>query len=168
LPSDYFATPFIVYYPDRTVGVGMLRDGAIAASFRRPHYLGPDQPGGGYSNFDQQLPVSDKPHYKGKVIVLIDERAISQSEHTALFFKAAADPRFVGTPTTGANGDVTWIALPGGLSVSFTGHDVRYPDGRQLQRIGIQPDLVVAPTLAGIRAGRDEVLEAGLRLARQK
>ena len=75
-------------------------------------------------------------------------------------------PLFVGTPTAGANGDVTSILLPGGLEVRFTGHDVRFPDGRQLQRTGIQPDVRVAPTLRGIRAGRDEVLEAGLRLAR--
>ena len=32
-------------------------------------------------------------------------------------------------------------------------------DGRQLQRVGLQPDIVIAPTLAGIRAGKDEVLD---------
>ena len=31
------------------------------------------------------------------------------------------------------------------------------------QRVGIVPDREVQPTIAGIRAGRDEVLEAGLR-----
>ncbi|HEX4739158.1 MAG TPA: S41 family peptidase [Allosphingosinicella sp.] len=142
------------------------RDGAVAALFRRPHYYMPSGPTEMFTSFDQRLPPTDKLHYKGRVIVLIDDRAISQSEYTAMFFKAAADPVFVGTPTTGANGDVTVIALPGGLSVSFTGHDVRFPNGRQLQRVGIQPDVKVAPTLAGIRAGRDEVLEAGIRLAR--
>lgn len=44
----------------------------------------------------------------------------------------------------------------------FTGHDVRHADGRQLQRVGLQPHFRVAPTLAGIRAGRDEVLERAL------
>jgi C-terminal processing protease CtpA/Prc len=143
------------------------RDGAVAASFRRPHYIGSGDPGMDTA-FEQPLPPTAKPHYKGKVIVLIDERAISQSEHTALFFKAAAKPIFVGTPTTGANGDVTTIVLPGGLTMPFTGHDVRFPDGTQLQRRGIQPDIRVAPTLADLRAGRDPVLEAGLRLARAK
>jgi C-terminal processing protease CtpA/Prc len=144
------------------------RDGAVAASFRRPHYVGPAEPMGELSAFEQRLPLTDKPHYHGRIIVLIDDRAISQSEHTALFFKAAANPVFVGAPTAGANGDVTSILLPGGLEVRFTGHDVRYPDGRQLQRVGIQPDVRVAPTLRGIRAGRDEVMEAGLRLARAR
>jgi hypothetical protein len=31
------------------------------------------------------------------------------------------------------------------------------------QRVGIVPDIDVKPTVAGIRAGRDEVLEAGIR-----
>ena len=38
-----------------------------------------------------------------------------------------------------------------------------YPDKRPTQRIGIVPDVVVRPTIAGIRAGRDEVLEEALR-----
>ena len=38
-----------------------------------------------------------------------------------------------------------------------------YPDGKTTQRVGIVPDLEVKPTIAGIRAGRDEVLEAAVR-----
>jgi len=36
-------------------------------------------------------------------------------------------------------------------------------DGKPTQRIGIIPDVEVRPTIAGIRAGRDEVLEAAVR-----
>jgi C-terminal processing protease CtpA/Prc len=57
---------------------------------------------------------------------------------------------------------VTFFTLPGNIRVRFSGHEVRHADGRQLQRVGIQPDVPVAPTLAGIRAGRDEVLERAL------
>jgi hypothetical protein len=53
--------------------------------------------------------------------------------------------------------------LPGGVRVMFTGHDVRHADGRQLQRVGILPHVEVRPTLAGLRAGRDEVLERALK-----
>jgi hypothetical protein len=55
------------------------------------------------------------------------------------------------------------VALPGGINVLFTGHDVRHADGRQLQRVGLQPDIPVEPTIAGIRSGRDEVLERAQR-----
>jgi C-terminal processing protease CtpA/Prc len=91
--------------------------------------------------------------------MLIDDRAISQSEHSGLFYEAANGTKLIGTPTSGANGDVTTFTLPGGIHVSFTGHDVRHADGRQLQRVGLKPDVEVAPTRKGIRDGKDEVLD---------
>ena len=69
----------------------------------------------------------------------------------------------MGTPTSGANGGVAFTSMPSGISVRFTGTDVRHADGRQLQRVGIQPDFRVEPTLAGIAAGIDEVLEAAVK-----
>jgi C-terminal processing protease CtpA/Prc len=143
------------------------REQSVNALFRRPIYVGPAEPQEEWKSFSQRLPRSDKAHYRGKVIVLIDARAVSQSEHTAMLFEAAANPIFVGTPTAGANGDVTNVELPGELFVRFTGHDVRHADGRQLQRVGIQPTVVVAPTFKGMQDGRDEILEAGLAIARQ-
>jgi C-terminal processing protease CtpA/Prc len=99
----------------------------------------------------------------GKVAMLIDEFAQSQAEHTCMLFAARTDVTFIGSPTAGANGDVSNFALPGNLVVTFTGHDVRHPDGRQLQRVGIQPHIRVEPTILGIREGCDEVLEAAVR-----
>lgn len=47
----------------------------------------------------------------------------------------------------------------------ISGIGIFYPDGTPTQRVGIVPDLEVRPTIAGVRAGRDEVLEAGVSLA---
>ena len=44
----------------------------------------------------------------------------------------------------------------------ITGQVVRHADGRQLQRVGVQPHIRVEPTIEGIRQGRDEVLEAAV------
>jgi hypothetical protein len=96
-------------------------------------------------------------------VLLVDERTISQAEHTGLFFEAANGTAVIGSPSMGANGDITVFAIPGGMTLSFTGHDVRHADGRQLQRVGLQPNVQVTPTIAGIRARRDEVLEAAAR-----
>ena len=130
-----------------------------AADFRRPF-------GGGvglsFGSFHFLQPIHDrggKPLYRGKTIMLIDDGAISQSEHTGLFFEAANGTTFIGRPTMGANGDVTTLTVPGGISISFSGHDVRYVDGRLLQRVGLVPHIEVRPTIQGIRDGRDEVLE---------
>lgn len=45
----------------------------------------------------------------------------------------------------------------------ISGIGVFYPDRKPTQRIGIIPNREVKPTIAGIRAGRDEVLEAAIR-----
>lgn len=114
-------------------------------------------------SFTQKLPERKGDAYKGKVVMLINEDAISQAEHTCLFFETATDVTFIGTPTTGANGDVTFMVLPGNLPVSFTGHNVRHADGRQLQRVGVQPSVRVAPTIRGVVAGHDEVLDGAVK-----
>jgi len=113
--------------------------------------------------FAQKIPDRKGDVYKGKVVMLINEDAISQSEHTCLFFESATDVTFIGTPTAGANGDVTFMVLPGNVQVSFTGHNVRHADGRQLQRVGIQPTIRVAPTIRGLIDGRDEILERAIK-----
>jgi C-terminal processing protease CtpA/Prc len=140
----------------------------VAALFSRPLLEGPtlsDNELSGTVNysFAQRLPARTGDVYKGKVVMLINEDAISQSEHTCMFFEAATDVTFIGTPTMGADGDVTFMVLPGNLAISFTGHNVRHADGRQLQRLGIQPSITVAPTISGIIAGRDEILDRAIR-----
>jgi len=113
--------------------------------------------------FDQTTEPNGKPRYQGKVVMLIDASAGSQAEHTCLYFEAATHVTFIGTPTGGYDGDVTYFYLPGGIVASFSGHEVRHADGRQLQRIGIQPQVRVEPSVRGIREGRDEILEAAIR-----
>lgn len=134
-------------------------------------FLGPMVDGRGRDDSDlrnakqameQRLPPAEGPPYLGRVVMLVNEQTQSQAEHTGLFFEAATDVTFIGSPTAGANGDVTQMVLPGGLGLSFSGHDVRHADGRQLQRIGLVPHIVVAPTIAGLVAGKDEVLQAAL------
>jgi hypothetical protein len=103
------------------------------------------------------------PHYAGKVVILVDENTQSQAEYTAMALRSAPQALVVGSTTAGADGNVSPLPLPGGLSTMISGIGVFYPDKRPTQRVGIVSDVVVRPTLAGIRAGRDEVLEEALR-----
>ena len=102
-------------------------------------------------------------HYAGKVVILLDETSQSQAEYTAMAFRSAPNAIIVGSTTAGADGNVSQIPLPGGLSTMISGIGVFYPDHAPTQRIGIVPDVKASPTLAGIKAGRDEVLEAAIR-----
>ena len=45
----------------------------------------------------------------------------------------------------------------------ISGLGVFYPDGSPTQRVGVRRDVDGAPTIERIRAGRDEVLEVGIR-----
>jgi C-terminal processing protease CtpA/Prc len=107
------------------------------------------------------MPAS--PRYTGKVVILIDEVSQSQSEYTAMAFRSAPNAIVVGSTTAGADGNVSPIPLPGGLRSMISGIGVFYPDRKPTQRIGIIPDVEARPTIAGIKSGRDEVLEVALR-----
>jgi C-terminal processing protease CtpA/Prc len=140
-----------------------LHDGTssppAAARFEEFALASPDVASRSARRFTQNVFPAKPPRYAGRTALLLDERAISQAEHLGLHFRAANGTLFVGSPTMGANGGVTSVQLPGGLRVSFTGIRVTHPDGRPLQRVGLRPDVAVRPTVVGIRAGRDEVLE---------
>lgn len=107
-----------------------------------------------------------EPHFAGKVVVLVDEVTQSSAEYHAMAFRAAG-ALIVGSTTAGADGNVSRIPLPGGVFSMISGIGVFYPDMRPTQRIGIVPDVEVRPTIAGIKAGRDEVLEAAIAHALQ-
>lgn len=122
----------------------------------------PSNPGAFHFGESRSL-SPQKPHYAGKVLILVDEISQSQAEYTTMALRAAPHSTVIGSTTAGADGNVSDIPLPGGLRSVITGNGVFYPDKRPTQRVGILPDIEVKPTIAGIRAGRDEVLEAALR-----
>jgi C-terminal processing protease CtpA/Prc len=107
--------------------------------------------------------VPQTPHYAGKVVILVDEVSQSQAEYTTMAFRTAPGAKVVGSTTAGADGNVSQIPLPGGLNSMISGIGVFYPDNKPTQRIGILADVEAHPTIAGIRDGRDEVLEEAVR-----
>ena len=102
--------------------------------------------------------------YAGKVVILVNELSQSQSEYTTMALRAVPGAKVVGSTTAGADGNVSTIILPGYVTTMISGLGVYYPDGRETQRVGIVPDVVVQPTIAGVQAGRDEVLERAVQL----
>ena len=115
-----------------------------------------------------------QPRFEGKVVILVDELTQSSAEYHAMAFRAAPNAIVVGSTTAGADGNVARIPLPGGAEAMISGIGVFYPDGTPTQRIGIVPDLVVRPTVQGLRSGDgvvlknhggDEVLHAAISYA---
>lgn len=110
-------------------------------------------------SFIQKMSPATDWRYTGKTVMLMNETTQSQAEHSGLFFKAANGTTFIGSQTAGANGDVTNFNIPGFTNLTFSGQNVSYPNGQTMQRKGLVPDITVKPTIKGIRAGKDEVLE---------
>ena len=112
-------------------------------------------------------PAGPEPFTK-PVVVLIGEYDQSHFENVCMVLQGIDHVTLVGGKTTGTTGNVTHIPLPGGGRLYFTGMRVFFPDGSRFQNIGVTPDVEVYPTIEGIKAGRDEVLEKGIEVLRQK
>ncbi|MBK8233246.1 MAG: hypothetical protein IPK72_22395 [Candidatus Eisenbacteria bacterium] len=102
------------------------------------------------------------PRITAPTVFLTDAQAISRAETYLSIVRHAGIGKILGAPTAGTNGNILPFTLPGGLRVTITGMKVRTQDGAPFHGIGIEPDIAVAPTSAGIQSGRDEVLEAGI------
>lgn len=113
---------------------------------------------------DTKRGKKNKDYYKGKVIILVNENTQSNMEFTTMALKAAPNALVIGSTTAGADGNVTYFDLPGGIRTRISGIGIYYPDGTETQRIGIVPDIFVKPTIEGIRLGKDEVLEKAIEV----
>ena len=115
---------------------------------------------------DSPLQVGkENPNYfSGKVVILINELTQSQAEYTTMALRVAPRATVIGSTTAGADGNVSSISLPGGIETMSSGIGIYYPDGTEAQRIGIVPDVEMHPTIEGIRAGKDELLDKAIEM----
>jgi carboxyl-terminal processing protease len=102
--------------------------------------------------------------YQGKVLILINEETQSHAEFTVMSLQTHPNAVTIGSQTAGADGNVIAIDILSDLALYYTSIGVYYPDWSETQRIGIQPDIQVTPTVEGTRNGVDEVLNKALSL----
>ncbi len=137
-------------------------DQRIVAKFLEPDVR---YPGLYKRNFGYFGLTTSSEAYTGKIILLFNENTWSTLEYQCMVLEAMPNVTKVGSQTMGSDGNITYWRLSQDLNVGFTSIGVFYPNGDSTQRIGIVPDIVVYPTPAGIRQGRDEVLEKALEVA---
>ncbi len=106
------------------------------------------------------------PHIDAPCAFIIDGQAISYAETCMGIVEHYRLGAIVGSPTAGTNGNVNRIDLPGGYHISWTGMKVLKHDGSRHHGVGILPTVPVERTIAGVRAGRDELMEAALAVVR--
>ena len=107
-----------------------------------------------------------EPHIEGKVAFITGAAAISYAESIMGIVEGYELGAIVGAPTAGANGNINPFTIPGGYTITYTGMKVTRLDGGQHHILGVQPTHPAKRTLAGIRAGKDELLETALDVVR--
>ncbi len=145
-------------FPLFKLGGHLVKKPTPFVTFTRPDLANP-----GAFMWHEYIPLEPlAPHFPGTVVVLVDEISMSSAEYHALGFRSAPQAMVMGSTTSGADGNISRFALPGGLTTMISGIGVFDVEHQPTQRVGIIPDEVVLPTIAGIRDGRDEVLEAAV------
>ena len=110
-------------------------------------------------------PRGDSP-FLGPLVVLIGPGTVSAAEDFLIPLHASGRAILVGERTAGTTGQPLFIDLPkGGQARICTKRDT-YPDGREFVGVGVIPDVEVHPTQEDISAGRDTVLEKGIKVLR--
>jgi C-terminal processing protease CtpA/Prc len=104
------------------------------------------------------------PRLTARLIILSAGGAVSRAELALGLVEENHLGDIVGEPSAGTNGILNPFLLPGGYTVNWTGVLTQKRDGTQHHGVGIIPTVPVSPTVAGIRAGRDEVLERAISL----
>ena len=106
--------------------------------------------------------VPRTPTFKGKIVILVDESTQSAAEWLAMALRAAPNAIVMGSTTAAADGNVSGIPLPGGVQGLISGIGIFYPDRSPTQRVGIVPDVVMEPTIAGTRGTGESVLSRAI------
>ncbi len=178
VPNMYYnlkAAPAIIFdlrnYPNGTLwnlGSLFFPEPIISGKFQTPaltdvynqNYL----PGWYYlSNDGSNLGNWSNPnYYNGKVYILVNQETQSQAEYTCQYLSYHPNAKVIGNQTAGADGNVSYLTLPGGILTYFTSLGCYYADGYQQQRNGVKIDTIVSPTIEGLRKGIDEILQAAL------
>jgi C-terminal processing protease CtpA/Prc len=149
-PSEY-----VVY----SLGSLLVDSRTAFVAFTKPDLSNP----GAFRWAEPQYIDPQQPHFGGRVAILVDESSISQAEYTAMALRASPRAIIVGMQTSGADGNVSLIPLPGNMRAGMSGLGVFYPDRTPTQQVGVKLDIACPNTIAGLREGRDETLDCALR-----
>ena len=137
-----------------------------SANWRIPIITYPDHQHMAFHKSFWPLPPAE-PKLPKNIAYITDGRAVSAAEtYLAIVRELGID--IVGEATAGTNGNINPIDLPGGYRVIWTGMKVLKHDESQHHGVGIPPTHPVQRTIAGVRAGKDELLDAALDLVQSR
>ncbi len=131
---------------------------ALSPRFFVPTYEGLDTSGVDESQYDV---MSRSPALVPSVPIalLVGPLTQSQAEDVSMYFLSGdTDITVVGRTSSGTDGNITGVRLPGAFSATFTGMEVRTPEGARFHGVGLVPDREVLETRDDFAAGVDRAL----------
>lgn len=126
--------------------------------------------GPGHNDFGNPINFYTEPEgsfqYTKPVIMLTNLNVYSSGETLVLAMKQNNNVKMVGDVTGGALSDAIERELPNGWVYRLPVADVRDAKGKNLEGIGIQPDILIKNKKEDLQAGHDKALEKALELLR--
>lgn len=108
----------------------------------------------------------DNPIYKGRVIILTNFDCASACEDLVMPLKTSGRAEVFGTATRGSTGQPYMYDFGNGMGFRISAKRAYLPDGSPFEGVGLTPTVLIEPTAAEIKAGKDTVLEKALAAAR--
>lgn len=112
-------------------------------------------------------PNANRPHYAGQVAVLSGPVVMSSCESFLLMMKQVPGTVIVGATSQGASGNPKPFDLGNGVTVMLPSWKDMTADGKELEGVGIMPDIAVNATAAEFESS-DPVLAAALAHLRKQ
>jgi len=140
----------------------------ITKGFATPHVVRPDHVASSVTAWEESSTILPalQPHIGGRVAFVTGPAARSYAESVMMLVEHSHLGAIVGMPTAGTDGNVAEVSEPTGCRTLFTGMRVTKGDGTGIHLVGVQPTIRASQTIAGVVAGRDEVLERALAYVR--
>ena len=160
--------PFILYNHPHTIFTSAMLDYLIEEPLPYLLISRPSQvnPGFRYDYLHVNLFTCVNPYaflFDRSVVLIMDEQTSVYSESAIMSLRAAPNVTVVGTNSMGTFGGSAVLPLPGGISIRFKSVGAYTPQGGQIHRVGLTPDIRVDRTIQGITDGRDEIMEAAIQ-----
>ena len=99
-----------------------------------------NKPGSFYKRPSINVKQREDSIYYGTVYCLVSGLSQSRSEFYVMAMQKTRNCKVIGTKTSGADGNVSYIDLPGGICTYYSGIGIEYPDGHVCQKNGINID----------------------------
>ena len=149
----------------RTIAKYLNPSDTVFARFAKPDF---NYPGKFQWTGESRCGGSNPDYFKGNVILLVNAETQNNAEFSCMCLVTAPKAMVIGSQTAGTLGNVSKFPIIKRLYTAMTGVGIFYPDGSEVQRVGIVPDVKVEQTISGIREGRDEILETAIEVATEE